>query len=214
MKKVKSLLLIVIFAVFLFSVSCSHDKVMRDYYKTMRQSELAKMSALRSFVRSNQSMREQNLKMMSKNGEDAGVIALSNAIMSMNESRAIESALGTWYGQKIEQPRSETASILQSLSWLSVPVGIVAGGWALGYVLNNSGSGGNVTNNTNSYNKTESDNQLNGSHRNLSFNPSDNSDVNNINLSQDHHPQFSPYSPGSSDSIFGTFSPGSTNAIN
>ena len=200
--------MVLVFAIFLFSVSCSHDKEMRDYYKTLRQSELAKMSAIRSFVRSNQQLKESNLRMVDEKGADASVIALSNAVISMNESRTVENALTTWYGQKIEQPRSEAASVLQSLSWLSVPVGIVAGGWALGYVLNNSGEGGNISNN-NSYNKTESDNQLNGSHRNIGFNPSDNSNVGTIDMS--HQPQFSPYSPGSSDTIFSSFSPGSTN---
>ncbi len=207
MKKLKGLLLVVVFFIFLFSVSCSHEKVMRDYYKTKRQSELAKMAALRSFVRSNQTMRQANLAMMKSSTKDAGIIALSNAIMSMNESRAIETALTTWYGQRIEQPRSETADIISSMGWIATPLGIVAGGWALGYVLNNSGNGGNITNNTNSYNKTESDNQLNGSHRNVSFTPNDNSNISDVNLSQDYQPSFSPYSPGSSDSIFSSFDP-------
>ncbi len=201
-KKVKSILLILAFSMFLFTASCSHQQVMKDYYKTMRQSELAKMSALRSFVRSSQSMRQSNITMMNKAGKDAGIIALSNAIMSMNESRTIEAALTTWYGQRMEQPKSETASVLSSMSWLGAPLGIVAGGWAIGYVLRGVDQGS--SNISNSYNKTESDNQLNGSHRDMRFSGDDSA------VDASHNPQFSPYSPGSSDSIFGSFSPGST----
>lgn len=201
MKKVKSLVLVLVFFTFLFTASCSHQQVMKDYYKTMRQSELAKMSALRSFVRSNQAMRQNNITMMNKSGKDAGIVALSNAIMSMNESRAIESALNTWYGQRMEQPKSETAAVLSSMSWLGAPLGIVAGGWAIGYVLRGVDQGGSDI--SNSYNKTDSDNQLNGSHRNIRFD-----DTGAVDIS--HQPSFSPYSPGSSDSIFGSFSPGST----
>lgn len=201
MKKVKSLVLVLVFFTFLFTASCSHQQVMKDYYKTMRQSELAKMSALRSFVRSNQAMRQNNITMMNKSGKDAGIVALSNAIMSMNESRAIESALNTWYGQRMEQPKSETAAVLSSMSWLGAPLGIVAGGWAIGYVLRGVDQGGSDI--SNSYNKTDSDNQLNGSHRDIRFD-----DTGAVDIS--HQPSFSPYSPGSSDSIFGSFSPGST----
>lgn len=213
MKKFKSLLLVLVFSIFLFSASCAHDKVMRDYYKTVRQSELARMSAFRSYVRSNQSVKQRNIDLLRNSGSsknnNSGMIALANAIASIEESRAVENTLKTWYGQKLPEPKSETATIIDSLSWLSAPASIVAGGWALGYVLNRSGNGGNITN-SNSNNQSESNNQLNGSHRGLSFNPNDNSTVSNINLS--HQPEFSPYSPGSSDSIFGQFSPGTSSS--
>lgn len=205
MKKVKALLSVLIISIFFFTASCGHDKIMRDYYKTKRQSELAKMSALRSFVRSNEAMRLNNVAMMNKSGSDAGIIALSNAIMSMNQSRAIETALVAWYGQEIEVPKSETAAVISSLGWLAAPISIIAGGWALGYVLNGRDNGGNTTNN-NSYNKADSDNQSGGSHRDVRFNNDGAADVS-------HQPEFSPYSPGSSDSIFGSFSPGSTETI-
>ena len=174
MKVLKGVALFFSLTFFVSIVGCSHDKVMRDYYRSLRDSEMAKMAAIRSYIRSNQARQQTNMALINKvsagnNGRvDASMIAMiamANAMSDSQQSHAVGDALETWYGQKpIQQPVSEFAQNMKSISWLATPVSIVAGGWAAGYVLDR--ATGTISD---SYNSGQSNNMSGSSTRDVTF---------------------------------------------